>query len=745
MEVTQKSDAIVYLTIAQRITSNGDVPKILTSIGLLTTNQLKYTTKANILALILVFTYPTTISAEVICEWIRLLNLTGEEEIDLEEYANSLNSVLPDVALVQTAEDLLKSVNEEVAGYGFKGDRLVDFVRAKTLHWGKYTNDIALLDPLFQLVDNSDFDSWYNGIVAPYMYYSHYVDANLDFYLNSNEFSDQFNILIEPFLRRTVPVSDWMTNVILPLVKYHDYNVDPLLAWLYCPQNGKPLVKYELWHEVLASFVDSDWQFSQYREIVRCYLASVYYYSKDEVCGRIPTIEITKIYDVIKLTLSLFDMGHPQDINLGEMSFLSFEEFITDESNPLRPFFEPTPDSFATLNKIILTCQKLLASNKLTIHQYLLLKSSDNVAEKEREISKCCAYLTKSNWAQWTVTIKDIIDTFVNENERNRIDALIIERFLFANLFDVIDNFKKTGKLKIDNDAYYQLVMGKFWDSFNAATNMNDKNGHLKDATDVLKLFDDLDLLESQHQEVIRIKHLLKAINNMKNYRIIFDRSGQLTPGELVQEFKYNPLELTTVILEQNTKSYLSFTKLYKILNDMSIFFEMEENYFNKLKTACIESSLIDGNFLFAYKQTMELLEHYNSNDLNDNWLTFYQVGKYINPNWFDGESQEKLDVLQRQGEILAKTLSIMNSSNENSQTVLRQWTLINSQINEFYSPSELDKIKDVSYKNTAKPKEIGDMAKNYIQDVTATGSHASEKISNMFVSGLGWAIGANK
>lgn len=794
MEANEVNDATVYLQLVQSIILGQEMPFLFLKIGPILTNyKLKFVTMTNVLGLILCLNYPATTKGEVICEWIRMVNSGGEKEIDLDEFVLlNRNNDLPqdDDCLIQTAIDMVNKVASEAATYGFEIpkilrnqdekreddindqgnefvnditptqnglDIMVKFVMAKTLHWSKFTNDISCLYPLFELVEGSKyFDNWYNGIISPFTYYSRVLDdVNLQFYLNSPEFSDQFNILIEPLLKHhSLSINDWMKNVILPLIKYHDYNIDPLLAWLFCPQIGKPSQKYELWFQVIESFVDSiDFQFDNYQEIIKCYLASVYYYSKDETNGRISSMEITKIYDTIHSTLNLLKLGNPTKIDIpleANNTYLSFEEFITDSSNPLAPFFEPTTESLATLKEIIVTCQKLFASNKLTIHQYLILKSSDSIVAKEKEISKCCANLTKSNWSQWLNSIKEITKNFVNNDEKSRINALIIERFLFANLFEVVDNFLKTNEFDIDVETYYQLIMSKFWDSFNSSTSMNDKIGHLKDATECLQLFDGVNLLQSQREEVVKIKHLLKGIHNMKNYRIQFEKSGQLTPYQLINEFKYNPLELTTVILEQNTKSYLSFDKLYKILNDISIFFGIKDNMFNKLKTACIESSLIDGNFSFAYKQTMELLDHYNSIDLNDNWLTFYQVGKYINPNWFDGESQEKLDVLQRQSEILAKTLLIMNSTNENSQTVLRQWTVINSQINEFYSNEELSKIKDVTFKNMPHKhhtdiKEIGDLAKNYIHDVTATGTHASGKISNLLVSGLGWAIGANK
>ena len=767
---TTLADAAIYTAIADVVTSNTESPAIFTDLASVLSHHpnLQYTTKHNVMKLLLVFTFPNSTSGTTLSRWISDIMVvenggkTDGSPGDLFEFATSVcnnNDNGPkNQSLLQTAHGMRLCVDEEAALYGFPGQDshlLFNFVRAKLLHWCKYTGDLNEYSLLFKLVEGyAPFESWYHGVIVPFFNYSKsYPDkTSLQFYLSCSKLSDQFNILIAPLTTNDPPqITHWMTTVILPLIKYHDYSIDPLLAELFCPQVGKPSRKYYLWHEVLKAFVESpDFDFDHYKEIVRCYLASIYYYSTDETSGKIASVEITKIYDSIRDTLALFKLGNPKEIQLtrSPQSFLTFEEFLMDPQNPLKQLFEPTLDSLATLNEIVDICQRLFASNKLTIKEYLVLKTGET-NDKEREISKCCSNISKSNWAQWLGSIEIIISTFVNEHEKNRINSLVVERFLFANLFEVVEKFQEKSSLEIDSETYYKLVLSKFWDSFNAATNLNEKIGHLKDATDCLKLFDKMDLPQVQRDEIIRIKHLLKAIYNMKNFKIVVEKNVPFTPKKL-DNFKENPLELITIILEQNPKSYLAFEKLYKILNDISLYFQIEENQFHKVKTACVESALIDNNFQFAYKQTSELLEHYNAFDLNENWLTFYQVGKFVNVKWFDEDSPEKFEILQKQQEILGKTLLIMDSTNENTQVVLRQWTSITNQINELHLSDDLQKITDVKFKNTTKfsgsdIKEIGDLANNIISDATATGSQAGAKISNMLVSGLGWAIGANK
>lgn len=725
------SDSETFLEIAKRISERGDVSTLLEQANF--TNH--YTSKTNVLKLILAFTYPNTILAERIVNWVEITQGKTEEDVT----ASSDDDNYIDTA----ADDLLKSIKE------FEVTDLKSFVVAKTLHWSKYTNDLSLILPLFNL---ADLNFWYNGIISPFIYYSDHGTTDLNFYLNCTEYNDLFNILIEPLVKSSnLHIINYMNHVILPLIKYHNYNIDPLLAFLFSPHPGKPYEKYLLWKEVIHSFALSDFEYGNYQEVIKCFIASVYYYSERESTSGSPSlyrrdsaslfstlnershqhsyispissVEITRIYDLIKSTLKLFDFNESSELNVSSLpSFLTFEEFITDENNQLKPYFEPTAENISLLHNITTVCQKLFSTNKLTIYQYLTLKQGSI----DKEIIKCCANLSKGNWLVYTIAIELIISEF-GKGDQERVNELVIERFLFANLFDVVKDFQEKGKFLLNSEKYFNLVLTKFWDSYNSSQNLNDKIGSLKDATDCLALFETLNLLEEQRNEIVKIKHLLKAVHNLKNYRIVLNKS-QLVPSQILN-FEENPLNLIMSILDQNTKSYLAFDKLYKILNDLSIFFGSDKEYFNRLKTACIESSLIDGNFAHSYKQASELLKHYNSTDLNDNWLTFYQVGKYR-------EEYMDLATLNRKSEILAKTLLIMNSSNENSQTVLQEWKRVQSEIDE----AQTRKVIEIS----SKP-EIVTSRRDIIHNVAATGTQASEKLTNMFATGLGWAIGANK
>ena len=121
--------------------------------------------------------------------------------------------------------------------------------------------------------------------------------------------------------------------------------------------------------------------------------------------------------------------------------------------------------------------------------------------------------------------------------------------------------------------------------------------------------------------------------------------------------------------------------------------------YFNKLKTACIESALIDNNFNYAYKQSLELFDYLDgkedSSQIDDLWLTFYQVGKYVSPLWFENSGEQvDLGILTKQREILS--LTILNLQlKENSKVVLAQWMSLNDKIQRHSLENNIEAVKE--------------------------------------------------
>lgn len=760
-------------------------------------------------------------------------NLNTSEGLyeDLEEYANWISNrfqiddsaifSLENNILLQTAYDLAADNRLQCEKYGYKvtsdesiNELLFQFVQAKTLYLSKYCTDVGDLIPLFEILEGySPFDKWYQGIIIPFTYYwSNYGSLNnnslldLFHFLKAESFNEKLRILIEPLnlpaYSEKLSVNNWISKVIMPLVVYHDYDFKPLLEWLYFRgewNSQEPSKKYKIWNNAIQSIIyfkdyeNNILEVSRYKNILKFFLGSCYYYAIFyETSEKVSSIEMLKIYDSIKDSLDIIQQrvgaanGGKVEFSIGKIDFESLDNsssldfFLNDSSNPFAELLNPNLTSLEFLQEAIVTCEKLYPTSKFTILEFLKLKYSatSDFTSGEREIAKIMTNLNSNNWSMILSSARLFIDSFIADDKANNdsINRLIVDRFLFNNLFDVVAGFYEDKELPMTVDDFYSIVLKKFWESFNKATNFNSKIGKLHEASQSIELFDkissDEHLSSSFKNEIIRIKHLFKAVSNLKNFKIVIQKGSPFVPSDLINHFgtvslmdgldldeqKRSPMALISTILEQNPKSYLAFEKLYKILNDLLIFFNDQHTeptfYFNKLKSICIESALVDNNFQFAYRQSNELLDHYSTDqnkNLNDFWLTFYQVGKFISPDWFNESSSsqsDKIDILIKQRDILSKTLKFTKPSDtsiDNSRLILTQWESINSQIEDWY----LNLLQDYFTKgststNDAVPERMATLANDIMNDASNTTSQASEKLSSLFVSGLGWALGAN-
>ncbi|KAG7664580.1 uncharacterized protein J8A68_001875 [[Candida] subhashii] len=808
-------DCQLFITSIQSITSNNtnqliDSLTITKSINL--QYDCKYSTRSNILNTLLVYTYPTTISLSSLINYAELLiSKEIEESIDPQEYLNSLQPPISisDSTLIKTTQDLLIDINSQTQLLSFSFNEsqssnynLLKFIQAKSLHLSKYYNHdlIPSLQSLYEsalaIASDGKFRKWYQGIIQSYNYYwNHYgcvhPEASIEFheYLRIT-YSKRFDIFIKPLEdpNNSISLDNWMKNVILPLIIYNNKDFTQLKQWLFqadLPGAKTKSYKYHIWFITFKSIINnSQVNYNDYKELVEYVLAGCYYYGFKEDLDKVSSssIELIRIYDFIKDTLNLLPTppsnitNEIPEINITDIpqDCQSLDEFINLSTNPLKPLFiNPTENSINVLKNAILTIEKLFPVNKLTLAKYFKLKwtSSTSPIDIEKEILKIISNLSTSNYIQLLQLVKMFQSEFIPSQDRsNSINKIIIERLLFSNLFEIMIEFYQDTNIEINE--FFKLIEDKFWDSFNHSSNLNEKIGYLNHAKQCLDIFDKLsldpELNQENHQLIIRLKHLFKAIYNMKNFKIVIERNQPFTPQQLINRFTNRDdqgcLELVTLILEQNPKSYLAFEKLYKILNDLLLFSPSTNSattneshyYFNRLKSACIESALIDNNFSYAYSQTQELFNHYGQSQINELWLTFYQVGKYISPKWFEDEDNEnikrdRLDILYKQREILSKTLLLLSKKEavdgkgeDNSKIILDQWGSINKQIEQLQE-SRQDRYTAGDGSPVVEREQVRHHDGREKMTRSQHQRQPTDKISNLLVSGLGWAIGANK
>ena len=677
-----------------------------------------------------------------------------------------------------------------------RDEMVFQFVAKRLELCSMYVDEIKLPQDVVKSLEHYEpFSHWYKGIYCPYQYYydnygrlgdsmGHVLLAEL-MAMESTE--EMFQILATPISETSkyskLLTEQWMKQVILPVLKWKNHDFRPLSKWLFEQKRfSVSNVGYsnKLWKSCLKALTEAEIPFDFYLEIVEKYIAGCYY-EWLSLNNQISSLETLSSYDVIKECCLVMIPVAPaketvkeKDIQYSEQEVGSFEEFMLKSS--LSPLFKANKDCLITLSETIDTCLKLYPINKLTVADFLRLKYDSKVdpEEKTRQVSKILVGLNPDNSKQLLASIELFNNVFVNEiDDIETHNNVIIDRFLINNLFHTVSELYNEKKLGISCSNYYQLVLKKFWDCFKLANNFDDRVGKLKQASQCISLFDQMSetLTSEQKSDIIRLKHLMKVMISIKNFKVVIERGVPTTPAQIVRTFgiipsteeamememeSQSPMGLITTILEQNPKSYIAFEKLFKIVNEFLLFLHHESDdnsyYFQRLMSACIESALIDNNFNYAYNKSLQLLTDYTSqsptSDLNSMWLTFYQVGRYTSPEWYNEEgglSAKEIEVLLKQSQVLSKYLLVIKrteSSLDNSRIIVNQWENVNEKLETWYE--KIEAIQKPGSESRQLQQNITNSAQEIINDATNSTNQASEKLSNLFISGLGWAIGAN-
>lgn len=687
--------------------------------------------------------------------------------VRLKADSSSLYNRSSPIVREETVRELQKEISQKCGDLGWNSDGTDDvqqllflFCKVYTCRYSEISRDLRACQPLFDLVSHHDpFKRWLEGIVEPHLYYSEVSENIVEDCVNLRRFDalssveDQLAVFYEPLsveLSSSISIDRWMVRVLLPLTKFHNCGLAPILNWMVTTSADMKLADiFTYWSKCIAAILlVGSYPPADLDAILKRFLAVAYYYSLI-LDSKSTSMAILSSYDLIRSTLQFFldpaevEVPHSEmNSSLKNVQLDSFDQFL--KNDPL--VIQPNARSVQHLLNIVETCSSLYPINKLTVSGYVQLMTSE--VSSEKEVTKILSGVNAGNCTQLLSSVDSFVSTFMGSEQQKDVNKVVLERLLVANLFEEAKVFASSKT--IPHDVVTELVMAKFWDSFNSASSMNENMDGLKHAHECISIMDGI---EGDHSDIVGVKHLLKAISNLKNFKILVN-GQKIVPPQVISKFGASssqlgsgtPMTLITLILEQNPKSYLAFGKLHKILNDLGLFFGHNlDHSFSKLNSVCIESALIDNNFSYAYKRSKELFSHYKDNvqateDIGEYWLTFYQVGKYVLPEWIndlDGISDAQLDVLIKQREILSTALIYCRSNDNsvgNSKLLLRQWEIVNDQIDMYYQ--NLLTALSVQQEKT--------VVNNLLSEAANTTHQTSEKISKLFASGLGWALGAN-
>lgn len=821
------ADARLLVLVSSAIVNHpDDISRVITPLVTLSkSSSISFTTLENLLKLLVTYTSPISVSATEISALAHALvesdshtELSENDLIeDVESLANWVSSEFqidldgPEEAMVQIAKDLAVSLATKSQSLSFNvsahsGEQeslLFAFSRAKCLQLSTYYDNITPVAESFDSLRNyTPFQAWYHGIILPYNYFHQNYAVPSDTagpeseYLSLKSYADFFEFLALPLnssvnesLASKLLPRAYFSNVLLPLAVYHLNDLDPVIVWIFKKHSSCDVINdFEFWDEILRTILTfhnykgDTLAAKSYESLIRNYIFSCLYFGlyKGENIG---SFSQAKIQSQIQNTLSyLVETFGSADLDiffnnetLTFPEYKSLQEFTSSPPAFVKLILEGSLDECITyMLQVFTTCCSLHSLNELTVRKFFVLKSQANSNGKwfHKEVMRIFASDTQ-NHDQTMRALGIFSESFLSQNTETvrELDQLIFESFLQSENFDkAIDYFKNLpNERKLPAELVFQLVSRKFWDLFDNASNLDDRLGKLKLANSCIDILDTISqqggLSEESRRSIVKIKHLLKAIHSLKNFKLVIVRNEPVTPKLILSkvtssgsEQKYPQFSIISMVLEQNPKSYLAHERLHKIVNDLAIYADLDVSVvsFPKIQSACVESALIDGNFDFAYKQTKTVITYYldtqNTENFNEIWLMFYQVGKYILPEWFGDYDvkvqEEKIGILLKQREILSLAIKYTKPnafSADNSRLLVGQFRHVNEEIKKWHQDADLHRSEDVQDAFQSTQKQIQDNITGFINEASHSKNQASEKISNLFVSGLGWAIGARR
>lgn len=239
-------------------------------------------------------------------------------------------------------------------------------------------------------------------------------------------------------------------------------------------------------------------------------------------------------------------------------------------------------------------------------------------------------------------------------------NSLLVQRLLSLKLFSSVAY----------QDSYEELIVDYFWKCFKRASNGSRHRGEMLNASHALRV------IPNTSKKVSSLQKLIESIDNLSNYSLYFKPGTPLVPADFLTIHSVS--EVIQRVLELNPEAYLESEKLLEISNGLTEGLGMEPTDLFQLKVFCIESALANNDFEFGLETANTLLDSTKDQaKLQNTWLTFFQVGKYVSPDWLDTEAPE--EAIKGQLELLAKVLKICPV--KNTQVIIAQWSSLDMEL----------------------------------------------------------------
>lgn len=275
-------------------------------------------------------------------------------------------------------------------------------------------------------------------------------------------------------------------------------------------------------------------------------------------------------------------------------------------------------------------------------------------------------------------TVSQLMDVSGSKDDRvfknltlDQKTSVFIETVLEMGKFELLEDFLT----KFDSNVDEEVLVKHFWHFYNKASNGLRSRPEMRNAKRTLDL-----LLKTDEAKYSHLNALLDVANDLSTYSLNLGKGIPFKPSDVLT-FKTRIFDLISLLLELNPSLYKNMNSTLGIVENLQIGLQLmkrgdktSDETRATVLALHIDHSLANLDFKFALDGTKKLLK---INSISSFWPTIFQVGKFIDPTWTDGEAP--IDILVAQLHILGDLLRFCPV--EEVEAIVSQWSAVELEV----------------------------------------------------------------
>lgn len=417
------------------------------------------------------------------------------------------------------------------------------------------------------------------------------------------------------------------------------------------------------------------------------------------------------------------------------------------------PFTLPSSWSLDFFEKIVTA---LLILSQVT-RQYTFRSAVELFFSDIIEQQLACDFFIKncSNHNDLYTNIRTLSSSVFSRLHKEWLDQKVLTELLDSAKFDLVK------QLFANNELLVSLTLDSFYKSYDSAPDYRKPRGSfggpMTNASHFIEILDTS--LHGSDIQVQKAKALLEATDILSAYTLTntFGPHAYFKPLD-IRKLSSRPVDIIHRILELNPKAYFDYQTLASVADQLHFShygsYNKEETSV-RVKSMCVQAALASDDFRSAYNYCLSgLVGDTHSTSI----FACLSVGKYVSPEW----DRVPRAILEDQLTILSHILQICTT--DDILTILSVWKAKENLLALYWKEEEelagnsnsyIGGITDFGPSSTKSPimsaskiaKALSSSASEFTRgnrEIPDNHTRKRDQISNLLVSGLGWAIGAN-